>query len=94
MEIRSFAEGGKKKNATKVSSAFTNKLIKRRRNLARKVVLMKSSVCLMRHDTLVCIYIFIQLRKHYVRALGANVIKKDDLKFQSFPSEIQPKGPE
>lgn len=55
---------------------------------------MKPSVCLMRHDTLVCIYIFIQLRKHYVRALGTNVIKKEDLKFQSFPSEIQPKGPE
>lgn len=91
MQIRSFTRN---ENATKVSSAFLNKLIKRSLNLARKVVLMKSSVCLMRHDTLVCIYIFIQLRKHYVRALGTNVIKKEDLKFQSFPSEIQPKGPE
>lgn len=91
MKILSFTGG---ENATKVSSAFLNKLIKRSLNLARKVVLMKSFVCLMRHDTLVCIYIFIQLRKHYVRALGTNVIKKEDLKFQSFPSEMQPKGPE
>lgn len=47
----------------------------------------------MRHDTLVCIYIFIQLRKHYVRALGTNVIRKEDLKFQSFARQTKPKGP-
>lgn len=80
-------------NATKVSSGFLNKLIQRNPNLARKGVLMKSFICLMRHDTLVCIYIFIQLRKHYVRALGTNVIRKEDLKFQSFARQTKPKGP-
>lgn len=94
MEIFGWNHSQEAENATKVSSALLNKLIKRRLNLTRKVVLMKSFVCLMRHDTLVCIYIFIQLRRHYVRALGTNVIKKEDLKFQSFPSEMQPKGPE
>lgn len=43
---------------------------------------MESFSCLIRHDTVVCIYIFIQLRKHYVRALGTNVIKSGNLKFQ------------
>lgn len=45
---------------------------------------MKSFMCLIRHDTEVCIYIFIQLRKYYVRALCTNVIKNGYLKFQSY----------
>lgn len=90
MKILSFTGA---ENATKVSSVFVNKLIQRNPNLARKGVLMKSFICLMRHDTLVCIYIFIQLRKHYVRALGTNVIRKEDLKFQSFARQTKPKGP-
>lgn len=80
-------------DATKVSPVFLNKLIQRSPNLARKGVLMKSFICLMRHDTLVRIYIFIQLRKHYVRALGTSVIRKEDLKFRSFARQTKPKGP-
>lgn len=36
---------------------------------------MKSFACLIRHDTVVRIYISIQLRKHHVRTLGTNVSK-------------------
>lgn len=53
---------------------------------------MKSFICLIRQDRVACIYIFIRLRKHYVRALSANVIKGGNLKFQFFAWEASPKG--
>lgn len=58
-------------------TSILNKCIKNYTNLAKKDVLMMLSVCLIRHDKVICIYIFIQMREHYFRVLSANVIKEE-----------------
>lgn len=40
---------------------------------------MKSFISLIQHDTVVCIYIFIQLRKHYVSALSSHQKRKFEI---------------
>ena len=58
-------------------TSILNKFIKNYTNLAKKDVLVMLFVCLIRHDKVICIYIFIQMREHYFRVLSANVIKEE-----------------